>query len=54
MDTTDPNIKFNNSGVCNHCANYIRNIKPFLQNDSKRKDILNSTINKIKKKKSKQ
>ncbi len=50
MDTTDPNIKFNNSGVCNHCANYIRNIKPFLQNDSKRKDILNSTINKIKKK----
>lgn len=28
MDTSDPNIKFNDAGVCNHCANFDKNIKP--------------------------
>lgn len=27
MDTTDPNISFNSNGECNHCVNYLDEIK---------------------------
>ncbi len=50
MDTSDPNILFDDKGVCNHCNNFFKNIKPFLQNENKREKILNETINKIKNK----
>ena len=28
MDTTDSEITFDDNGVCNHCINFERNIKP--------------------------
>ena len=28
MDTTDPNITFNNQGVCSHCLNFDQAIAP--------------------------
>ena len=28
MDETDPNIKFDWNGLCNHCTNFYKNIKP--------------------------
>ena len=37
MDTTDPNIQFNASGVCNHCTNFYENILPFLIKKRKEK-----------------
>ncbi len=48
MDTTDPNIVFDENGVCNHCNNYLKNIKPFLEKNEKRAEILDKTINQIK------
>ncbi len=29
MDTTDSRISFDENGVCDHCRNFIRNIKPY-------------------------
>ena len=33
MDTTDPNITFNENGESNYYTNYIKNIAPFWKND---------------------
>ena len=40
MDETDPKISFNNSGFCNHCLNFYKNIEPFLKNENERRQIL--------------
>ena len=29
MDTTDSKITFDENGVCDHCRNFDKNIKPF-------------------------
>ena len=29
MDTTDSKITFDEKGVCDHCRNFDKNIKPF-------------------------
>ncbi len=48
MDETDPKISFNNSGLCNHCLNFYRNIEPFLKNENERRHILERKIEEIK------
>ena len=49
MDETDPKIKFNNDGICNHCDNYYKNIKPFWKNDGKKENEIFNLASKIKK-----
>ena len=49
MDETDPNIFFDESGYCNHCQNYYKNIEPFLNNENERRKILEKKIFEIKK-----
>ena len=48
MDETDPKISFNNSGFCNHCLNFYKNIEPFLKNENERRQILERKIEEIK------
>ncbi len=48
MDETDPKISFNNSGLCNHCLNFYKNIEPFLKNENERRQILERKIEEIK------
>ena len=48
MDTSDPNITFDEKGVCNHCRNFDIKIKPLLSNFSDRKKFLDKEIDKIK------
>src|SRR4051794_37842099 len=48
MDTTDPNIQFDEQGICNHCRKYDQVIKEsvFTGEDGRRK--LNAIIENIK------
>jgi N-acetyl sugar amidotransferase len=48
MDTTDPNITFDDQGVCDHCRNYYNNILPNWHPNERGWQILEKTINKIK------
>lgn len=48
MDTSDPNISFDNNGICNHCNNFKKNINPFHQKLQKNKSSFLNTINQIK------
>ena len=50
MDTTDPNIFFDENDVCNHCINFNKNIKPLLDTTNKREIHLEEEIKKIKEK----
>lgn len=49
MDTTDPNIQFDENGVCNHCHTYDRRVdrRVFTGNEGKRR--LNEIVSNIKK-----
>ena len=48
MDTTDPDITFNQDGVCNHCLNYDENIA-IRTIDNQQSEGLNSLVSHIKK-----
>lgn len=48
MDTTDPNILFDNEGICNHCKNFDKNIFPYHQKLLKNKIKFIEQINKLK------
>ena len=48
MDTTDPNIHFNDEGVCDHCENFLSNIVPELKSLSSTEDALDKMIFDIK------
>lgn len=48
MDTSDSKILFDNNGVCDHCNNYIENIKPIFEYHSQRENQINKLITKIK------
>jgi N-acetyl sugar amidotransferase len=50
MDTTDPEISFDESGVCNHCQTYEARKKAFLVPDDSKKERLDSIISYCKKK----
>ena len=49
MDTSDPDIKFNNLGICSNCEDVIFASKFILKNkDGKGFSLLENEINKIK------
>ncbi len=48
MDTTDSEITFDDNGVCNHCINFERNIKPNWHPDEEGEKYLNAILRKIK------
>lgn len=49
MDTTDSKITFDENGVCDHCNNFIKNIRPFWNPDRAREDELEEIASKIRK-----
>jgi len=50
MDTTDPNIKFDNAGVCNHCKEYAEMARKELHSGEQGQMELNKLISVIKEK----
>ncbi len=50
MDTTDPNIVFDEQGICNHCHEYDESIRNVVFNGAEAKKILESLVTKIKEK----
>jgi hypothetical protein len=48
MDTTDPNIYFDEQGICDHCHDFQNNVRPNWHDDEQGKHELNIIINKIK------
>jgi N-acetyl sugar amidotransferase len=50
MDTTDPDVKFDEKGVCNHCKRYDEKAKGRLFVDDAGRQKLNKLINEIKNK----
>lgn len=48
MDTTDPNVKFDENGVCDHCHDFENIVKPNWHYDSVGKEKLDSIISEIK------
>ena len=48
MDTSDPNIYFNDKGVCNYCLNFRENIVPTWNYGENRELVFNKKIEKIK------
>lgn len=48
MDTTDPDITFDEDGVCSHCRAYPALIKTFVSNDAERADRLERLVQRIK------
>lgn len=50
MDTSDPDISFDENGYCNHCNTAIANLNkyPFTLTDNQKSDKLNEIISKIK------
>ncbi|MCX5844630.1 MAG: N-acetyl sugar amidotransferase [Deltaproteobacteria bacterium] len=49
MDTSDPNITFDERGWCDYCRNYYKNIQPNWHPNEKGEKILAPLIDKIKK-----
>jgi hypothetical protein len=46
MDTTDPNITFDENGVCDHCHDFQNNVKPNWHTDEKGKTELEAIVRK--------
>lgn len=49
MDTTDSKIMFNEQGICDHCDDFHKNVKPFWHTDEKGHKALEAIVAKIKK-----
>ena len=49
MDTSDPNIKFDENGVCERCNDYYSNILPIWNKGEGKQAELNAIVGKIKK-----
>lgn len=47
MDTTDSHIVFDSEGVCDHCRNFEKNIKPYWKASENRYDELEAMAEKI-------
>jgi hypothetical protein len=48
MDSTDPEINFDDKGVCDHCNNFYRNILPYWQPGPEGEKELMKIVAKIK------
>jgi len=53
MDTSDPSIDFDGNGLCDHCRNFDKKIKPYWNPNENRFDDLIQLASKIKKSKGK-
>jgi N-acetyl sugar amidotransferase len=49
MDTTDSKISFDEKGVCDHCNDFYKNVKPRWHTDERGKAALESIVARIKK-----
>ena len=49
MDTSDPNIKFDEKGVCKRCNDFYNHILPMWNKGEGKQNELNTLVNKIKK-----
>ena len=49
MDTTDPDIVFDEKGVCNHCHSYDVSIRRDIVQGREGKERIDEIVNKIKK-----
>ena len=50
MDTTDPDITFDENGYCNHCTNYINNITKYTYKGQETDEKLKLLVEEIKRK----
>jgi N-acetyl sugar amidotransferase len=48
MDTTDPDIQFDENGICNHCRQYDESIKRYVFDGEEGKEKLRHIVNEIK------
>lgn len=48
MDTSDPNIEFDDAGVCNHCHNFDQNLRPHWHPDQVGVRMLDEIVTQIK------
>jgi hypothetical protein len=48
MDTTDPDIEFDSTGVCNHCAEYEATATRVAVPEDRREPLLEDLVRKIK------
>lgn len=48
MDTTDPEITFDENGHCNHCRRYLRRVKTEQHYDEKGQELLKRMVDEIK------
>jgi asparagine synthetase B (glutamine-hydrolysing) len=48
MDSTDPNITFDENGVCDHCHDFENNVKPNWHTDENGRKELVKIVSKIK------
>lgn len=48
MDTTDSEISFDEKGVCDHCNNFYRSIRPNWHPDAQGRKVLQEIVDKIK------
>jgi hypothetical protein len=49
MDTTDSKIRFDSDGVCDHCINFYRNVKPHWHTGGNGRAKLEAVVREIKK-----
>ena len=49
MDTTDSKISFDSEGVCDHCTNFYKNVKPNWHTDERGRKELEAIVSRIKK-----
>ncbi|MNU81219.1 hypothetical protein D3C71_708760 [compost metagenome] len=50
MDTSDPDIIFNQDGTCNHCSDYLLRISPLFTDSKKNEQHIHDLIDRIKSK----
>jgi len=49
MDTSDPEIEFDENGVCNHCKGYAQKLRKIAQTEAEKKQRLHAILERIKK-----
>jgi len=47
MDTSDPEIEFDENGVCNHCKGYLQKVKKIAQTETEKKEQLRRILQDI-------
>jgi asparagine synthetase B (glutamine-hydrolysing) len=48
MDSSDPDIQFDDNGFCNHCSNALKRINHLYSDKNRNKDKLDEIVKKVK------